>query len=55
MSENRAGRELPKVTTIYPGDLPRIGGGNNHINTEGQIMLGKITASAVEDFYEVKK
>ena len=54
-AQNRAGRELPNVTTIYPGDLPRIGGGNNHINAEGQIKLGKITVSAVEEFYEVKK
>lgn len=53
-AQNRAGRELPNVTTIYPGDLPRIGGGNNHINAEGQIQLGKIVASAVEDFYKVK-
>jgi hypothetical protein len=53
-AQNRAGRELPNVTTIYPGDLPRIGGGNNHINAEGQIQLGKIVASAVEDFYKAK-
>jgi hypothetical protein len=53
-ARNRAGRELPNVTTIYPGDLPRIGGGNNHINAEGQIQLGKIVASAVEDFYKAK-
>jgi hypothetical protein len=54
-AQNRAGRELPNVTTIYPGDLPRIGGGNNHINAEGQIQLGKITASAVEKDYQVKQ
>ena len=54
-AQNRAGRELPNVTTIYPGDLPRIGGGNNHINAEGQIQLGKITASAVEKFYMAKR
>ncbi|MEO2016612.1 MAG: sialate O-acetylesterase [Fuerstiella sp.] len=53
-AQNRAGRELKNVATIYPGDLPRIGGGNNHINAEGQIMLGNITASAVEDFYKAK-
>ena len=33
----------------------RIGGDNNHINAEGQIMLGKITASAVEEFYRAKE
>lgn len=51
-AQNRAGRELHNVTTIYSGDLPRIGGGNNHINAEGQIMLGKITATAVEEYYK---
>ena len=54
MAQNRAGRELPNVTTVQPGELPRIGGGNNHINAEGQIKLGKITASAVEEFYKSK-
>ena len=53
-AQNRADRELKNVATLYPGDLPRIGGGNNHINAEGQIMLGKITASAVEEFYRTK-
>ncbi|MFP6621442.1 MAG: hypothetical protein VB877_19010, partial [Pirellulaceae bacterium] len=55
MAQNRAGRELPNVTTVHPGELPRIGGGNNHLNAEGQIKLGKITASAVELFYKAKK
>ena len=54
-AQNRAGRELPNVATIYPGELPRIGGGNNHINAEGQIQLGKITASAVGEFYKAKR
>ena len=54
-AQNRAGRELPNVATIYPGELPRIGGGNNHINAVGQIKLGKITASAVEEFYKAKE
>ena len=53
-AQNRAGRDIPNVTIIYPGELARIGGGNNHINAEGQIKLGKITASAVEDFYKSK-
>ena len=55
MAHNRAGRELPNVTTVHPGELPRIGGGNNHLNAEGQIKLGKITASAVELFYKAKE
>jgi len=54
MAQNRAGRELPNVTTVYPGNLPRIGGDNNHINAEGQSKLGKIAASAVEEFYKAK-
>ncbi|MFC1596450.1 sialate O-acetylesterase [Planctomycetota bacterium] len=54
-AQNRAGRELPNVTTVHPGELPRIGGGNNHINAEGQIKLGKIAASAVEEFYKAKE
>ena len=52
MAQNRAGRDIPNVTTLYPGELPRIGGGNNHYNSEGYIKLGKITASAVEEFYK---
>ena len=55
MAQNRAGRELPNVATVHPGELPRIGGGNNHINAEGQIKLGKITASAVGEFYKAKR
>jgi acetyl esterase/lipase len=55
MAQNRAGRDIPKVTTLYPGNLPRIGGDNNHINAEGQIKLGKIVASAVEEFYKTKE
>ena len=53
-AQNRAGRELKNVATLYPGDLPRISGDNAHINAEGQIMLGKFTASAVEEFYQTK-
>jgi hypothetical protein len=54
-AQNRAGRELPNVTTIYPGELSRIGGGNNHFNAEGQIKLGKIAAATVEEFYKAKE
>ena len=54
-AQNRAGREIPNVTAVHAGKLPRIGGGNNHINAEGQIKLGKITASAVAEFYKAKK
>jgi len=50
-AQNRAGRELSNVTTFYPGKLPRDG---VHYNSEGYLMLGKITASAVEQFYQSK-
>ena len=55
MAQNRAGRDISNVTTLYPGELPRIGGGNNHYNSEGYVQLGKITADAVEEFYKAKK
>jgi hypothetical protein len=54
MAQNRAGRDIHNVTTLYPGELPIIGGGNQHYNSEGYIMLGKITATAVEEFYKAK-
>jgi acetyl esterase/lipase len=51
MAQNRAGREIPNVTTLYPGTLP-IGNDGTHYSSEGYIMLGKITASAVEEYYK---
>ncbi len=54
-AQNRAGREMPNVTTLYDGELPRIGGGNPHYNSEGYVLLGKKTADAVEAFYEDKE
>ena len=53
MAQNRAGREIPGVTTIYPGKLP-IGEDGIHYSSEGYIMLWKITASAVEELYKSK-
>jgi len=53
-AQNREGRELPNVTTIYPGRLP-IGDDGVHYSSEGYITLGKITASAVEEFYKAKE
>ncbi len=35
--------------------LPRRGGSNDHINAEGQIKLGKITATAVKWCYQAKE
>jgi len=55
MAQKRAGRDIPNVTTLYPGRLPRIGGDNNNINAEGQIKLGKNVASAVEEIYRAKE
>jgi len=43
---------MDNVFTIYPGELPRIGGGNNHYNSEGYVLLGQFTADAVEEFYK---
>lgn len=54
MAQNRAGREMPNVTTLHPGDLPRIGGGNPHYNSEGYVLLGKKAADSVEAFYKEK-
>ena len=53
-AQNRAGREIPNVTTVYPGKLPS-GEDGTHYSSEGYIKLGKITASAVEAFYKVKE
>jgi lysophospholipase L1-like esterase len=50
-ARNRAGRELPNVSVIHPGELPLHEDGV-HTNAEGQIKLGKVTASAVEEFYK---
>lgn len=52
-AQNRAGRELPNVTTLHPGKLP-IGDDGVHYSSKGYIMLGKITASAVEAFYRTE-
>ena len=51
-AQNRAGRELPNVVTLYPGKLP-IGDGV-HYSSDGYVILGKITASGVEEYYRTK-
>jgi len=53
-AQNRAGREIPNVNTIYPGKLP-VGDDGTHYSSEGYIKLGKITASAVEEFYKANR
>ena len=50
-AQNRLGRELSHVTTFYPGKLP-IGDDGVHYSSEGYIMLGKATASAIEESYK---
>ena len=53
-AQNRAGREIPNVVTLFPGRLP-VGDDGTHYSSEGYIILGKFTASAVEEFYEAKQ
>ena len=48
-AQNRAGRDLQGVTTIYPGTLPK-GADGVHYSSGGYITLGKFTASAVEEY-----
>lgn len=50
MAHNRAGRDIPNTVTVHHGRLPVLPDGI-HQNAEGQLMLGKMTASAVETFY----
>ncbi len=52
-AQNKAGRDIPNVATIYPGELPK-GADGTHFTSEGYITLGKFTASAVEEFYKAK-
>jgi len=54
MAQNRAGRDIPNVTTLYPGKLPK-GADGTHYSSEGYISLGKMTASAIEAFYIAKE
>jgi len=54
MAHNRAGRNIPNVVTVHHGRLP-VNADGVHFNTEGQIKLGKITTSAVEEFYKAKE
>ena len=53
-AQNKAGRDIPNVVTIYPGELPK-GADGTHYSSEGYITLGKLTASAVEEFYKSKR
>lgn len=53
MAQNRAGREIPDVVSVHHGKLP-VEQDGIHFNAEGQIQLGKITASAIAKFYKEK-
>ncbi len=53
-AQNRAGREIPDVITLFPGQLPK-GADGIHYTAEGYITLGKITATAVQDYYRAKR
>jgi len=53
MAHNRAGRELSHVVTLHHGRL-LVREDGVHFNAEGQIKLGKVTASAVEDYYQTQ-
>jgi hypothetical protein len=52
-AQNRAGRELSTVVTLYPGESPL--GDGVHYSSDGYITLGTMTASAVENFYTAKE
>ena len=50
-AKNRAGRDIPNAVTVIHGtDLPKVDA--LHYNTEGQLTLGKMAASAVKKFYK---
>ena len=54
MAHNRAGREIPNVAALHPGNLP-ISDAGVHTTAEGQMILGKTAASAVEEFYKAEE
>lgn len=48
-AQNMLGRKLSHVTTFYPGKLP-IGEDGVYYSSEGYLMLGRTTATAIEKF-----
>jgi hypothetical protein len=54
MAHNRAGRDIPSTTTVLHGQLPKQEDGV-HFNHEGQIALGKMTATAIAEFYKERQ
>lgn len=53
-AQNRAGRDISEVTTLFPGQLPKAADGT-HYTAEGYITLGKIIATAVQNHFLAKK
>lgn len=54
LAHNKAGEDIAGVATVHHGRLS-VGKDGVHFNAEGQIKLGKMTASAVEMFYKLKE
>lgn len=52
-AQNRAGREISDVVNLYPGQLAK-GADGTHYSAEGYITLGKITATAVQEYFQAK-
>lgn len=53
-SMGRGAAAIPEVITLFPGQLPK-GADGIHYTAEGYITLGKITATAVQDYYRAKR
>jgi len=51
LAKNRVARDIPNVTTLYFPEMPRLKD-NVHYNSEGYVMMGKITATAVQKYYQ---
>jgi len=55
MAHNKAGREIENTVTLHHGkNLPMMKDGV-HFNHEGQFIVGKMTADAIEAFYQKEK
>ena len=54
MAQNRAGRDIPKISNVHHGKSPVLEDGV-HLNTEGQITLREMTAAAINHLYESQR
>jgi hypothetical protein len=52
-AQNKAGREIPHVHAVHHGRLP-VKADGIHFNTEGQIKLGKLAATAIAHAYSAE-